>query len=76
VGEQLVGLDRACEPADQGGTVLQPGAGEQNLARVGVRRPGLGMQVVAVVPDRHEAEVGHRCEGRGARADDDAARPA
>ena len=37
----------------------------QHLADVRVRRPRLGVQVVAVVPDHHQAEVGHRGERRG-----------
>ncbi len=38
------------------------GAQQQHLAGVGVRRPRLGVQVVAVVPDRDQPEVVHRRE--------------
>ena len=60
-------------------TAAQPvwlGAQEQHLAGVGVRRPRLVEEVVAVVPDRHQAEVVHRREGGGAGADDHAHGPA
>ena len=41
----------------------------QHLAGVRVGRPGFGQQVVAVVPQRDEAEVPDRGEGRGPVAD-------
>ena len=66
---------RACAAS----TAAQPvscGAHEQHLAGVGVRRPRLVVQVVAVVPDRHQTEVLHRREHGGAGADHDAHRPA
>jgi hypothetical protein len=68
---QEVALDAAGEAADQGGRVLVGGAQQQDVAGVGVRRPRLGVQVVAVVPDRDEAQVGHRCERRPATPDHD-----
>ena len=52
------------------------GAHEQNLAGMGVRRARLVVQVVTVVPDRHQSEVLHRREHGGAGADHDAHRPA
>ena len=67
---------RAGEAADQRGGALALGAQQQHLAGVRVRRPGLGVQVVAVVPDRHQAEVVDRREGGGAGADDDPPRAA
>ena len=47
----------------------QLGPGEQHLAGVRVRRPRLGVQVVAVVPDHHQPEVGDRREHRRPGAD-------
>ena len=52
------------------------GAHEQHLAGMGVRRPRLVVEVVAVVPDRHQPEVLHRREHGGAGADHDAHGPA
>ena len=43
---------------------------------MGVRRARLGVEVVTVVPDRHQPEVVHRCERGRARADHDPARAA
>ena len=47
------------------------GARQQHLAGMGVRRARLGVQVVAVVPDRDQPEVVDRGERRGAGADHD-----
>ncbi len=52
------------------------GAQEEDLAGVGVRRPRLVEQVVAVVPHRHQAQVADRREGRRPGADHDAHRAA
>ena len=71
--EQLVGLDRAGEPGEQGGRTLPLGADQQRLAGVGVGRARLGVQVVAVVPDRDQPEVAHRGERGGSGADHDPA---
>ena len=49
---------------------------EQDLAGMGVRRPRLVVEVVAVVPDRHQPEVLHGRERGGAGADDDPHGPA
>ena len=46
------------KPADQRRAVGLLRAGEQHLAGVRVGRARLGVQVVAVVPDRHQAQVG------------------
>ena len=52
------------------------GADEEHLAGVRVGRAGLGVEVVAVVPQHHEPEVVHGREGGGAGADDDPSRSA
>ena len=74
--QQLLGLDAAGEAADQGGGVLDLRSGQEHLAGVGVRRARLGVEVVAVVPDRHQPEVVDRSEGSRAGADHDPARTA
>ena len=71
--DQLLGLDAHREAAHQRGRPLALGPQQQRLAGVGVRRPRLGVQVVAVVPDHDETEPGDRRERRGAGADDDPA---
>ena len=71
--EQVVGLDRAGEPAQQRGGALTLGAQQQRLAGVRVRRPRLGVQVVTVVPDHHQTQVVHGREGRRTGADHDPA---
>ena len=53
-----------------------PRAQEQHVAGVAVRRTGLGVEVVAVVPDRDQADLAQRREGRGAGADHDPGRSA
>jgi hypothetical protein len=71
-GAQEVGrLDGTGEPADQGGRGLALGAQQQGLAGVRVRRARLGVQVVPVIPDGHQAQVVDRGEAGGAGADDD-----
>ena len=60
-------------------TAAQPvslGAHQEDLAGMGVRRPRLVVQVVAVVPDRHQAEILDGRERGGAGADDDLDRSA
>ena len=52
------------------------GTQQQHLAGVGVGRAGLVVQVVAVVPDRHQPQVVDRRERRGTGAHDDADRSA
>ena len=56
--------------ADQRRRAGQLGPGEQHLAGVRVGRARLGVQVVAVVPDRDQPEVGDRREHRRPGADD------
>ena len=67
--DQLLGLDAHGEAPDQRGRPLALGPQQQRLAGVWVGRPRLGVQVVAVVPDHHEAEAGDRRERRRAGAD-------
>ena len=55
--DQLLGLDAHREAPHQRGRPLALGTQQQGLAGVWVGRPRLGVQVVAVVPDHHEAEV-------------------
>ena len=64
------------EPGGDHRGVLALGAQPQHLAGVRVRRPLLDVQVVAVVPDRDQPEVGDRRERRGAGADGDPDVPA
>ncbi|GAB3857236.1 hypothetical protein GCM10027610_093200 [Dactylosporangium cerinum] len=70
--DELLGLGGAREPADDDPAAGLFGAGEEDLPGVWVRRPGFGVQVVAVVPDGDEAEAGDGGEAGGAGADDDA----
>ena len=74
--DEVLRLDAARVRREQGRAPGLLGAHEQHLAGMGVRRPRLVVEVVAVVPDRHQAEVVHRRERGGAGADDDAHRPA
>ena len=60
-----VELGRAGEPADQRGRAGPVGAQGEHLAGVRVRGARLGVQVVAVVPEHHQAEPGDRGEHRG-----------
>ena len=69
--EQVLGLHAAREATQERGRALALGAQQQRLAGVGVGRPRLGVEVVTVVPDRHQAEVVHRRERRAAGADHD-----
>src|SRR6185436_3724698 len=64
-------LDGAGEAAEQRRAALLLAAQEQHLTGVRIGRTGLGVEVVAVVPHRHQSEVVHRGEGGGAGADDD-----
>ena len=69
----MLRLDTAGEGAEHGGRALALGPQQQHLARVRVRRPRLGVQVVAVVPAHHQAEVVHgRERGRPGAHDDPA----
>jgi len=71
------GLDQhrrlgAARPAgNQGGAVLLVGAQQEDLPSMRVRRPRLGVQIVAVVPDRDQAQLGHGCKRGGPSPDDD-----
>ena len=69
--DQLLGLDAHREAPHQRGRALALGTQQQGLAGVRVRRPRLGVQVVAVVPDHHQAEACDRRERCGAGADHD-----
>ena len=69
--EEVLPLHAACEAADQDRRVLAFGTHQQRLAGVWVGRPRLGVEVVAVVPDRHQAEVVHRRERSTPGADHD-----
>ena len=46
-------------------------ARQQDLTCVGIRRPWLGVQIVAVVPHHHEPEIVHRRIGRASRTEHD-----
>ena len=48
----------------------------EDLTGVGIRGVGIGVQVVAVVPEHYQAEVQHRREHRGPSARDDQGLPA
>ena len=57
---------RCCANGPRAGTRPLPGRPEQeDFAGVRVRGALLDVEVVAVVPADHEAEVRHRCVGRG-----------
>ena len=62
------------KPPSSGGGALALGAEQQGLAGVRVRRPRLGVEVVAVVPDHDQAQVVHRRERGRAGADHHPAR--
>ncbi len=70
--DQLGELGGAGEAPDQRGRTGPVGAQGQHLAGVRVRRARLGVQVVAVVPEHHQAEPGDRGEHRGPGARDHA----
>ena len=76
-GHQAGRLGGPGEAADERGRAGAVRAERQHLAGVRVRRPRLGVQVVAVVPDHDQAELGDRREhrGPGARDDPDLAAP-
>ena len=69
--DEVVGLHAAGEAARQERRALLLGPQQQRLAGLGIGRPGLGVQVVAVVPDGHQTEVVHRGERRGPGAEHD-----
>ncbi len=58
-------LRRTGPAAHDGGTPGQMGAQQQDVSAVRVRGVGLAVQVVTVVPDAHQAEVGHGRVARG-----------
>ncbi len=68
--EQRGGLRRHRMPAEQRRRALGVSPQAQHLPHVRVRRARLGVQVVAVVPAHHQAEVGDRREHRRPGADD------
>ncbi len=72
-GHQLGHLGRPREAAQQRGRAAAVRAEREHLPGVRVRRPRLGVQVVAVVPDHDQSEVGdggeHRGPGPGGHAD-------
>ena len=59
-------------PPDQGGRTGQVRALDEHVPSVRVGRPGLGVLVVAVVPDHDQPELVHRREGSRAGAQHDA----
>ena len=61
---------------DDGRAVVQPGPLDQHVAGVRIGRVVVGVQVVAVVPHDHEAEVAHRREHRRPGAQHDLGRAA
>ena len=75
-GDEQGRLGGAGEPGDQQRRAVAVRAGHGDVAGVRVGRAGLGEGVVAVVPHRDEPGLGHRGEGGGAGADDDAHVPA
>ena len=68
--DKLLGFGRPREAAEQQRAVGQRGPQDEHVAGVRVGRARLVVQVVAVVPDGQQAEVGDRRVGGGARADD------
>ena len=73
---QLGGLGRQRIRAEQERGAGEVAAQREHLPGMRVGRARLGVQVVAVIPDHHEAKVVHRREGRGPRSDDHAHLPA
>ena len=63
--DELGELGRAGEAADERGRAAPVRAQDEYLTGVRVRRAGLGVQIVAVVPEHHQAELGDRGEHRG-----------
>ena len=74
--QEVLRLDAARVRRQHGRAAGLLGAHQQDLAGMGVRRPRLVVQVVAVVPDRHQPEVADRRERGRAGADHDPDRPA
>ena len=70
--DEHLGLGGAGGAGDEEGGAGGVGAGEQDVAGVRVGRAGLGVAVVAVVPDREQAGVLHRGEGGGPGTDGEA----
>jgi hypothetical protein len=73
--DQQLRLTAARGRRDQRARLGELRPGQEHLQRVRVRRPGFGVQVVTVVPDHHQPEVGHRRERRRAGADHTAGLP-
>ena len=71
--EEVLTLDAPGEPAHQRGRALQLRAQQQCLAGVRIGSAGLGVEIVAVVPDGDQPEVAHGSEGSGPGADHDPA---
>jgi hypothetical protein len=69
-------LDAARRRGDERARVAQLSAGEQHLQGVRIGRSGFGVQVIAVIPDRHQPQVGDRGEGGRPRPDHGANLPA
>ena len=75
--DELGELGGAGEPADEGGGAGPVGAQREHLPGVRVRGARLGVQVVAVVPQHHQAQVLDRGEhGRAGARDDPRLAPA
>ncbi len=74
--QEVLRLDAAGVRRQHGRAAGLLGAHQQDLAGMGVRRPRLVVQVVAVVPDRHQAEVADGRERGRAGADHDPDRSA
>ena len=68
--DQLGGLGGHREAADERGRSLGVRPQQEDVTHVRVGSAWLLVEVVAVVPHHDEAQVVHRGEGRGARADD------
>ena len=66
---QRLRLHRAGEAPQQHRRRLVVRPEQQDLPRMRVRRPGLGVEVVPVVPHRDQAQVSDGREGRGPGAD-------
>ena len=78
IRDQLVGvprlhqrgrLRRTREPTEQHRTLLPESPEQQDFPRMRVRRPRLGVRVVAVVPQRDQPELRHRRERGRPRPD-------
>ena len=67
--QEVFRLDAARVGREHGRATGLLGTHQEDLARMGVRRPRLVVEVVAVVPDRHQSEVPDRGERGCASAD-------